>query len=204
LFASLALAVIAAPAFAQDQPQDHPPAPGSYSNSWSATKDTANGALGRMGAEIPTSSRGFVRAAAMSDMYEIAAARIALQRTQDEDVRRFAHMMIRDHSQSTMKLKRALAISNFNVPLPATFDDRHQSLIDDLRGVRGRDFDNRYADQQINAHEEAKTLLRGYAQNGDNPALRHFAGDILPTVQMHLTAARTLQNEIGPRSARYP
>ena len=54
------------------------------------------------------------------------------------------------------------------------------------------------------AHEEAKTLLRGYAKSGDNAALRHFAGDILPTVQMHLTAARTMQNKIGPRAARFP
>jgi putative membrane protein len=160
--------------------------------------------VGWISAEMPTSSQGFVRAAAMSDMYEIAAARIALQRTGDEAVRRFAHMMIRDHGQSTMKLKRTLAMSNFNVPLPMNFDDRHQSMINDLRGVPGRDFDRRSADQQVGAHQEARILLRGYARSGDNRALRRFAGDVLPTVQMHYAAAQTLQNELSPRSARWP
>ncbi|MBV9331529.1 MAG: DUF4142 domain-containing protein [Alphaproteobacteria bacterium] len=191
----LALAAALSFAQAQDQPGHNPPAPNSQSNAMGATKDTVAKGVGMMSAEMTSSAKGFAQAAAMSDMYEIAAGKIASHRARSGGVRHFAQTMIHDHGQSTEKLKRAIAEGNVGVAPPDQFDDRHQGMIDDLRAAKDRDFDRRYLDQQVGAHEEARVLLRGYAKSGDNPALRRFAGEILPKVQMHLAMARTLQNE---------
>ena len=183
-------------AAAQDQPGHNPPPPNSQSNAWGATKDTVGRGVGMVSAELPKSTAGFVKAAAMSDMYEIAAAKIALHRSQSDEVRQFAQRMIHDHTQSTDALKHALAQTNLGVMPPDHFDNRHQGMIDDLRAAYDKDFDRRYMDQQVAAHEEARTLLKGYAGSGDNPEIKHFAGKILPTVEMHLSMARDIENRV--------
>jgi putative membrane protein len=47
-------------------------------------------------------------------------------------------------------------------------------------------FDKTYLDQQRAAHQEAITLHRGYAENGDNPQLRSVAIGGLPMLERHL------------------
>ena len=51
-----------------------------------------------------TSAADFVGAAASTDRYEIAAAKLALTHTSRRAVKAFAQMMIRDHTASTAKL----------------------------------------------------------------------------------------------------
>src|SRR5882724_2280414 len=78
----------------QNQPQNQPaanePAPGSTNSTVAATKDAVAGATGTVSAELTTSTKGFVQSAAMGDMYEVEASKIAVMRTMSDDVRKFA------------------------------------------------------------------------------------------------------------------
>ena len=38
----------------------------------------------------------------------------------------------------------------------------------------------------MQAHEQALSLMQGYAQAGDAPPLKRVAGDIAPVVQSHI------------------
>ena len=84
---------------------------------------------------------------------------------------------------------------------PAAMDERRQGLIDNLRAASGTDFDRTFVTQQIAAHEEALTLHRGYAENGDNPALKTFAGKTVPKLEEHLKGAQALQTAGGGGAA---
>jgi putative membrane protein len=59
-------------------------------------------------------------------------------------------------------------------------------MLDDLKGAKDEDFDGRYIAQQIDAHNEALILMRGYAKDGDNADIKAFAAETQPKVQMHL------------------
>ena len=183
LFAS---AAIAAPA---DQPGNKKPAPGSNSETMSAIKDTTAGAVGTISAEMTHTTKGFVAAAATSDMYEVTAGKIALQRSQNADVKDFAQKMVDAHTPTTDKLKSILP---GDVVPPAHVDDRRQGMLNDLRGANAADFDHRYAVQQVAAHKEADILMRGYAKDGDNASIKSFAGDTDKDVKMHLSMAQDL------------
>ena len=67
---------LAAPA---DQPGHESPKPGSNSEAMSAVKDTTAGVVGKVSASLTSTTKGFVTAAATSDMYEVTAGKIALQ-----------------------------------------------------------------------------------------------------------------------------
>jgi putative membrane protein len=65
-------------------------------------------------------------------------------------------------------------------------------MIDELRGAKAEDFDNRYLSQQIDAHKEALILIRGYAKDGDVATVQQFAAKTAPVVQQHLDMAQNL------------
>jgi putative membrane protein len=137
-------------------------------------------------------TQGFVTAAATSDMYEIAAAKIALDRSSDPAVKKFAKRMIHDHSATTAAVKKILAGGVAATP-PADLDERRKGLINDLKAARPADFDKTYIDQQVAAHAEALTLFKGFADHGDNAALKTFASDTAPKIQEHDDMAKAIQ-----------
>lgn len=170
------------------------PAPGSKNETVSATKDAVAGAVGTVNAELTTSTPSFVQAVAMGDMYEIEASKIAMTRARDADVKTFAQGMIDAHTATTKALKAALMHAGMNIPIPTSFDARHQGLIDDLKGAKAEDFDGRFIAQQENAHNEALILMRGYAKSGDNIDVKGFAETTQPKVQMHLDMIKTIDD----------
>jgi putative membrane protein len=158
----------------------------------SAVKDSTAGVVGAVSAEMTSTTKGFVTAAATSDMYEVTAGKIALMRAQSPDVKAFAQKMVDAHTMTTQKLKGILASNNINVTPPAHVDNRRQGMLDDLRGAKAADFDHRYITQQVAAHKEADILFRGYAKDGDNAAIKDFAATTDKDIKMHLSMAQQL------------
>ena len=194
LGAASALLLMAGGAFAApaDQPGHESPRPGTSSETMSAVKDTSAGLIGQVSAEMTSTTKGFVNAAAISDMYEVTAGKIAVQRAQSPAVKEFAQKMVDAHTETTSKLKAILASNNINVTPPAHVDNRRQGMLDNLRGAKAEDFDHRYISQQVAAHKEADILMRGYAKDGDNAAIKDFAAATDKAVKMHLSMAQKL------------
>jgi putative membrane protein len=177
---------------AENTVNESPSAPGTNSETVSAVEDAVSGAVGTVTAATTTSTQGFIEAAAISDMYEVEAARIALERSQRADVKAFAQQMLDAHTATSTELKRIVGSENLNVTLPAAMDDRRRGMIDNLRGAAAADFDVRYIDQQEMAHNEASTLFQNYADNGDSAALKQFAAATVTKINQHLNHARQL------------
>jgi putative membrane protein len=165
--------------FAQspDQPGHKSPRPGTNTEAVSKVEDATAGLVGQVSAQMTTTTQGFVTAAATSDMYEVAAGKIALQRSSSSAVKEFAQKMVDAHTETTTKLKGIISANNIKVATPASVDNRRQGMLDNLRGASKAEFDNRYITQQVAAHKEANILMRGYAKDGDNAQIRDFAAE---------------------------
>jgi putative membrane protein len=178
-------------AFAADQPGHKSPKPGQNTEAMSAVEDATAGLVGRISAEMTSTTNGFVTAAAISDMYEVAAGKIAAERGSPA-VKAFGEMMVKAHTETTSKLKATLASNKINAKPPAAVDNRRQGMLDNLRGASKADFDNRYITQQVAAHKEALALMTGYAKDGDAKPVRDFAAETAKHVRMHLAEAEKL------------
>ena len=162
-----------------------------------AAQDAVGAAVGQMSASTlgANTTGGVVMAAATSDMFEVKAGQMAQEKAQHADLKAFARMMVADHTATTNELK-PLAIKAA-AAIPTELDERRKGMIDNLTSASGVDFDKAYIAQQVAAHEEAVTLLDGYAANGDNAELKAFAAKVLPKVKAHLEKARQLQTAVG-------
>lgn len=138
------------------------------------------------------SASDFVQKAAMSDMYEVEAGKIATEKGQSDQVKQFGRHMVDAHTKTTQELTGIVKAEDIKVELPAKLDSKHQGLIDDLNKAKPEDFDKTYAKQQVNGHEDAVKLFESYSKDGDNKALKEFAAKTLPVIQEHLEAAKKL------------
>lgn len=141
-----------------------------------------------------TAAPTFVEMAAASDMYEIQAADIALERSQNAQVREFATMMKADHSQSTDAVKAAVASAGLSIAPPAALPQDKMAMIQALRDAPAADFDRTYMGQQVDAHQSALNLMQRYANDGDTEALKTTAAAIAPVVQRHLDRANQIRD----------
>src|SRR3979490_2757078 len=104
-------------------------------------KTGVNSALG-----IAPKTEDFIKEAAMSDMLEIEAARIAQQKGNAVE-KKFAEQMVTDHTKTSTELK-GLVSGEMKSAIPASLDDASQKKLDKLRDAKPEDFAGQYDPMQ--------------------------------------------------------
>ncbi|MCP3402037.1 MULTISPECIES: DUF4142 domain-containing protein [unclassified Bradyrhizobium] len=139
---------------------------------------------------IAPRTKDFIKEAAMSDMTEIEAAKIAEQKG-NADEKKFAEMMVTDHTKTSSELK-SMVPDNLKAAIPASLDDSSQKEIAKLRDAKPDDFASTYDPMQVSAHKDAVSLFERYANGGEDPKLKDWAGKTLPALKHHLEMAQNL------------
>ena len=159
-----------------------------------AAQDATGAAVGQAAASTlgAHDTGAFVSNASQSDMYEVQAAKIAQTRSKNAGVKAFAKMMIADHTAMMNEMAPLVKAAG---KAPATeLDQRRNGFVDNLKQATDANFDKTYIDQQVAAHGEALTLMKGYAENGDDAGLKAGAAKAVPKIQMHLDKATSIQS----------
>lgn len=159
-----------------------------------AAQDAASGPVGQTSAATigANSADGFVTALAVSDIYELQAADIAIAKSTAAGVDELAGMIKADHTASTNKLKSIAPAEATGTALPTALDERRQGLIDNLNAAAPADFDRVWLTQQVAAHNEALTLLNGFRDHAGTPGLAALATEIIPKVNSNRDRAQQL------------
>ena len=131
-----------------------------------------------------TTQDQFVTMAVSSNMFEIESSRLALEKSENAELKRFAQHMIDDHTKAGADLQAALAAGPKS-DIPNRLDPKHERMLEELRAASGTQFNALYMQQQQAAHEEAIGLFQGYSMNGEAGPVKEFAAQTLPTLEMH-------------------
>jgi putative membrane protein len=140
----------------------------------------------------------FIAKAAHTDAFERDAGQLAQKRSTNADVKAFAAMMVKDHTETTAKLQQLLTKDRLPKPgdMPNPDPNQAKQLTDLVHAPKGS-FDKAYAHSQVVAHQQALALMQEYAARGDNPDLKKLAADTEPVVQHHLDMAQKLESQLG-------
>jgi putative membrane protein len=162
-----------------------------------AAQDATGAAVGTVSASTmgANDTDAFVSNASQSDMYEIKAGQMAQQKAQSPDVKAFGKMMVTDHTAMMNEMKPLITAAGKQPA--ADLDQRRKGFLDNLTAANGADFDKAYLAQQEAAHNEALTLMQGYAEHGDDAGLKGGAQKAIPKIQAHLDRVKALQAKSG-------
>ncbi|WP_375404786.1 DUF4142 domain-containing protein [uncultured Sphingomonas sp.] len=133
----------------------------------------------------------FLMEAGQSDTFEISSSQVALKKSRDPQVRRYATMMI-DHHTGTTNQALAAAKAGGVTPPPPFLTAPYREMIAELNAAAPVDFDRIYLGQQVPSHRGALELQTAYAAQGDVPPLRATAKAAVPIVRQHLTDAERM------------
>lgn len=145
----------------------------------------------------PMTTARFVQNAATSDVFSIQAGQLALQKTKDDSIRKFAQEMISTHNDGAQKLKKAVTADKVDVQIPGGLDEGHAKNLDRLKGASEADFDNVYVRTQVKEQHAELKLMHNYSQSGSDAALRQFASAREPVLRDHLKLAEGLDKGPG-------
>lgn len=141
--------------------------------------------------EMPAQS--FAEKAAQSDMFEMEAAKLILDKGMSDEVKVFAGDMVRDHGKSTQGLHDAAAKDG--VRLPGEMGPELANKYDSLKPLSGPALDAAYVSTQVSVHTDAVELFEKYSKDGQAGALKSFAQQTYPTIRMHLVRVRNFNVE---------
>ncbi|SFU94723.1 DUF4142 domain-containing protein [Pseudoduganella namucuonensis] len=165
--------------------------------------------LGAMGAQAETLAKADQRMLAQmaqANMAEIEAGKIALQKSQNNEVKAFAQKMIDDHGKGLQEVQ-AVAQSK-NVTLPTEPDAKQKALAKKLNRLSGDAFDRTYtAEAGAKAHKATHAFVQKVQTDAKDADVKALAAKLEPTVAQHLghveTLTATLQSG-APRTAATP
>ena len=136
----------------------------------------------------------FVIDAAQGGMAEVKAGQLAAEKATDPDVKSFAQKMVEDHGKANDELKAAAEKKGIAVPM--ALDSSHEKMLQKLSKLIGADFDKQYVKDMISDHKDTIELFQKEADKGDDGDLKAWAGQTLPTLQMHLSMIQDIQKKM--------
>jgi putative membrane protein len=134
----------------------------------------------------------FVQRAEESGEFEIGSGDLAKNKGKSAGVKEFGQQMVTDHTAVGEKLKKAAADAGVKPEAVNALSPKHAADMEKLQKAKAGEFDALYIQQQTEAHQEAADLFKDYARNADDPILKRFAQETLPTLEMHLYHVKKL------------
>ncbi len=132
--------------------------------------------------------QAFVTMAAQDGMAEVQLATLAQTNARSPRVKAFASEMIKDHSAADdqlMKIAQAKGITP-----PTDLNDMQNQQKTMLTAEKGAKFDRDYMHGQVADHQAMLQAFQNEAQNGQDPDIKAYAANTVPTLQQHLTQAQ--------------
>jgi putative membrane protein len=141
-----------------------------------------------------TADPQFMKEATQDAMAKINLARVALQNTQNEQVKAFAQQILDDYGKTQKDLFN-IAYQQV-VQLPDSLDPKHLDTFETLSQLHGAAFDQAYMKAMLHDDQTAALRFKREATKGDA-----WAGHTLPTLESNLKEAQKVALAVGVPSA---
>ncbi|MGI9485125.1 MAG: DUF4142 domain-containing protein [Geminicoccaceae bacterium] len=124
-----------------------------------------------------------------ADNIDIAYAKLALEKSSNEEVRKFAETMIRDHeavNEAALGLLEKLGVQAEDNFLSQTLNDNAEKITSELSALEGAEFDKAYAENELAYHKAVNELVETtFMPNIENAEVKALFEEGLRTFKVH-------------------
>lgn len=135
----------------------------------------------------------FMTKAASGGMMEVQLGQYAQDQGQNQRVKDFGAMMVRDHTKANDEL-RTLASAR-NVTLSDSLMPDHKKHVTDLQKRKGAAFDRAYMDMMVKDHQTTIKDFENASNNLPDGEVKAFATRTLPVLRGHLDSATAISRK---------
>ncbi len=131
---------------------------------------------------------------------DISAAKIALERSNNTEVKKFAETMITDHTavlNSAVALVTRLGVTPVNNELVATLAEQSSNHEANLRTLSGNSFNKNYIEHEVVYHQTVIEVIENQLiPAAQNKELKDTFVSVLPAFRAHLEHCQMIQKQI--------
>jgi putative membrane protein len=125
---------------------------------------------------------------------EVALSRLALERSTNPEVKRFAQQDIRDHEKLNQEI---IQIANRRGMTVSTEpNDTQERISTHLSKLSGNEFDREYMSEMIADHAKMTAKLEAKTKQTKDPEIQQLAARQLPLFQEHLQTAQSINEDL--------
>jgi putative membrane protein len=140
-----------------------------------------------------------------ANQVDIDAGKLAHATSANADVKKFAQLMIDDHTgvnKSATELVTKLKVTPEDNPTSQSLKSEGEKNVAQLKSLKGMAFDKAYIDHEVTYHQQVidaidKTLIPG----AKNAELKALLVKVRPAFVAHLAHAKDLQSSLGRSNA---
>ena len=140
-----------------------------------------------------------------ADNIDIRYAHLALAISKDTDIHEFARTMIRDHTavnEQALALVAKLKVQPQDNFLSRQLNENADKLVAEMSKLDGKDFDRRYAENELGYHKAVNTLLeKTFIPNIENAEVKSLFQEALTIFKAHQKHAATMVKAVLQRQA---
>jgi len=134
----------------------------------------------------------FLVEAASGGMMEVQLGNLAQQNAASAQVKEFGKMMVTDHTKANAELTTLARLKNIAIPNEPGAD--HMDHINEMKKMKGADFDKHYMSMMTDDHEEDVKKFESASKNAKDEDVRAFAAKTLPVLRTHLEKAKQVKD----------
>lgn len=132
-------------------------------------------------------------------LYEVQLATMALTKAKSPEVKKFAQMMVDDHTKANNELKAWAGKKG--VSLPDVMSEEKQKKYYDLeRDEDANDFDEEYMDEMVEDHKKDINKFEDIADDANDAELKSWAAEKVSTLRHHLSEAERIHDLVKKKS----
>ncbi|MEO8515590.1 MAG: DUF4142 domain-containing protein [Flavobacterium sp.] len=132
------------------------------------------------------------------DLTEIKLAELAQQKATNLKVKEFAKMIVTDHANSSVELKNLA--DNRSLSLPTSLTDNGRADYNTLNEESGIDFDKKFVDMMVDAHEKAIRKMENASEDNDkDETVKVWASNKIAALTSHLQKAKMLKEDLDKK-----
>jgi len=149
---------------------------------------------------VSPAEQDFMMKASQANQAEIDAARVAMHKTDNTDVRDYANMIESDHTRALEDL--ADLMKDKNVSQPKSEPQQAQQDISRMNNLGGPEFDREFVNMMVTDHQKAVEMFQDMQRIAQHSDVKKYVDDALPKLEMHLDKGRQLQSKLFSGSGR--
>jgi putative membrane protein len=148
----------------------------------------------------PAVDKAFVKKALEGNVGEIEMGKLALQKSNDDQVKQFAQRMVDDHGKMQDQLKPAA--EQMGVKVPDGPSKGQMKSMDKMKALSGDAFDQAYIKDMVKDHKGDDSDFKMEAQSTQNPQLKQLVMQSDQTIESHLQQIEQIAKSKGTQKAK--
>lgn len=141
------------------------------------------------------SDQAFLKEAADGGLAEVDLGQLAMEKASSPEVKEFAQRMVTDHGKANDQLKEIATRKGVTISSEPNAKDK--ATKDRLAKLSGEEFDKAYMAHMLKDHKKDVAAFKSESTNGQDPDIKQFASETLPTLEEHLKQAESVTPKVA-------